>query len=328
MITMIYAHSYIGSLQASLIFTFHMPLFFILSGYLYKGDKPLLQCVKHNVKKLLTPYTITSFILVLGRLIRYCYQPEFYGYCGRKMLVKETIIGALIGFGCGASESYVHFPFHEVWTVGALWFLLAFFWAIVLFDVAMRLSDGWNKMEKGIFILVISMVGILISYNMFWLPTDLDIGLFCVIFLYAGYLLRCYNITKYKTVTLAGMLLVVAVVAYSRQSISLNIRSVPSVLTIFAAFFGSILVIELSKKIEVYCPNFIKKVLIWFGKSGMLILCVHLLELELLPYDEIANELNMGHNVALVMVVTNFIIVIVAVIIIQKICCFMVHKRG
>ncbi len=40
-------------------FAFHMPLFFIISGYLYK-ERPIMDIIRRNTKKVLVPYIVTG----------------------------------------------------------------------------------------------------------------------------------------------------------------------------------------------------------------------------------------------------------------------------
>ena len=55
------------------VFTFHMPLFFILSGMFLNGDVPFNEFIKKKSKRLLVPYYVTGdnlFPRILGR----CFQ--------------------------------------------------------------------------------------------------------------------------------------------------------------------------------------------------------------------------------------------------------------
>lgn len=49
----------------NLIYAFHMPLFFILSGYLYKEGKPVADYGKRMLRRYITPYFILCFINLL-----------------------------------------------------------------------------------------------------------------------------------------------------------------------------------------------------------------------------------------------------------------------
>ena len=51
------------------IYSFHMPLFFLISGYFfkYREDK---ECLKKNFKKLIMPYIYTCLAIIFYKLLR------------------------------------------------------------------------------------------------------------------------------------------------------------------------------------------------------------------------------------------------------------------
>lgn len=62
----ILGHSLIGLKVNDYIFAFHMPLFFIASGLLFR-EKSIKKTITGNIKKLLVPYYITSVCVILGK---------------------------------------------------------------------------------------------------------------------------------------------------------------------------------------------------------------------------------------------------------------------
>lgn len=66
----ILGHSLIGLKVNDYIFAFHMPLFFIASGLLFR-EKSIKKTIAGNIKKLLVPYYITSVCVILeGQSVR------------------------------------------------------------------------------------------------------------------------------------------------------------------------------------------------------------------------------------------------------------------
>lgn len=66
----ILGHSLIGLKVNDYIFAFHMPLFFIASGLLFR-EKSIKKTIAGNIKKLLVPYYITSICVILeGQSVR------------------------------------------------------------------------------------------------------------------------------------------------------------------------------------------------------------------------------------------------------------------
>lgn len=316
-ISMVYAHSDLTAESTSYIFAFHMPIFFILSGYLYRKPDDYKAFALKNVKKLLIPYAITCFFLLIVRICRYLIQPEYYGYCGKKLIVFRTIISSFVGFGCGPDESAPHFPFFEVWSVGPLWFLLTFLWAVLIFAVIMNITKDWHEIERGVLILALSMLGLSLSFYWIWLPLNLDIAVFALLFMYIGYVLKKYMSGNMHIITYILLLALYIVASMKYNSIGMSVRSVVSALTIPSAIAGSILVMELSKWGERALPSFIVKPIVWFGRNGMMIVCVHMLQFEIIPYVNIAEYLGIENYFVLMVNIINFVTIIIAVAIIS-----------
>lgn len=53
---MVLGHMHFGKMFNHYVYTFHMPLFFLISGYLYKKPELLMKAVGRKAKSLLIPY--------------------------------------------------------------------------------------------------------------------------------------------------------------------------------------------------------------------------------------------------------------------------------
>jgi fucose 4-O-acetylase-like acetyltransferase len=72
----IFAHlgvRYIGSW----IYTFHMPLFFFLSGYVFSTKYDFKTFVKRRYESIIIPYFSLGIVLVAFLIIQQCYQGNF-----------------------------------------------------------------------------------------------------------------------------------------------------------------------------------------------------------------------------------------------------------
>ena len=66
-----------------LIYAFHMPLFFMISGYFYKNDKGAIKQIKHKAYSILMPYfsyEMAKWIMVVlkGFIINKRFSYEFF----------------------------------------------------------------------------------------------------------------------------------------------------------------------------------------------------------------------------------------------------------
>lgn len=105
-----------------LIYSFHMPLFFILAGYVYK-QRPIMVALFKDIKRLLLPY------LLVGIFTALCLFVVRYD-CSAKGLFSG--ITALI-WGSGTTHSSPIFG--DQYIIGAIWFLLAMFWCKTAFNI-------------------------------------------------------------------------------------------------------------------------------------------------------------------------------------------------
>ena len=135
----ILGHSLVGLKINDYIFAFHMPVFFITSGILFR-PKSIPAVIKKNAQKLLIPYGITAVFVIIGRAASAYIQhwtPEII-----KSLCINTAIGSLFGFG--VDEVRWFFP---VWRIGAIWFLLAFFWSTLFMQLVFHATKQWQEYD-------------------------------------------------------------------------------------------------------------------------------------------------------------------------------------
>ena len=177
----ILGHSLIGLKVNDYIFAFHMPLFFIASGLLFR-EKSIKKTITGNIKKLLVPYYITSVCVILGRAVSAYLQ----GWTVQNIqnLCLNTMIGAVFGYGVDGSKW-----FFTVWMIGAIWFLWAFFWSDIIIHVVFRYTKNWQEWQRAFLIIGISAVSYIVGQYI-WIPTNLDVGGFAILFVYIGYLLQ------------------------------------------------------------------------------------------------------------------------------------------
>lgn len=112
----VFAHLYDSHTKVALfIYAFHMPLFFLISGYLHK-DTYLDVLIKKLAKKLLIPFV---FYIILGYL--YCVISSFGSYLD---IITRSTKGIIIGKSITANPM--------------LWFLLALFWVRILGTIIIK----------------------------------------------------------------------------------------------------------------------------------------------------------------------------------------------
>ena len=159
-------------------FSFHLPVFYLVSGYFsHKDDKLDAAFVRKQAQANLLPYAVTCLLIIAVSAVRDAlFHPE--------MLVPRTlqwVIDALYGAGgvIPVAPSFVH-------GIGAIWFLLALFWARI-FLAAANQTRYPSLVVIGLFI-----VGTL-SRAYIWLPWSIQAGMVATLYLYVGQLFREFD---------------------------------------------------------------------------------------------------------------------------------------
>lgn len=192
-VLVVVGHAPTGDMLRAYIYSFHMPLFFLVAGYTFKPDRfsTLAALAKSRVRPLLHPYFIFA---LLGYVVWFFVLSKF-GEDRMESLTDKLLVFAHIFYSSftkftqGVQE--VREPFMRF--NGPIWFLTALFTTTLLF----YLLNGWAKSRQTILLLLLvvsSLMGYVFSlYAGFRLPWGADIASVGVLFFGAGYLLARFK---------------------------------------------------------------------------------------------------------------------------------------
>ena len=152
-----------------------MPALFIVTGYSSRKRK-IGKCFSMNAKDLIKPYLVTTIVtLIFNVCLHYC----FFRYL--KGAIKETamVFGGMI---LGMTQTV---PVGDYWLYanGPIWFVLALFWSIVIFNV---LLNKFSDEKLPYYAFGISVLGWVLSFFKYT-PFCLSQGMVGVIYVYMGY---------------------------------------------------------------------------------------------------------------------------------------------
>lgn len=168
MIMIIYGHCFPPDLTKMWVYSFHLPLFFFISGYLFKR-RTLSETIKRKTKTLLIPYFVTALIsLPIGYLIL-------------KVIGKSTMELFYDFFYLNGSVG---------WNV-PIWFLVVLLWVELIFAV----TRSFNINEYVTAILAFS-IGYFIYIKNIFLPFGINIAVWLLPFYLFGYLFKKKNIVE------------------------------------------------------------------------------------------------------------------------------------
>lgn len=256
MVLVILGHVSTNHYLNNIIYSFHMPLFFILSGFLASlSAKNSLICKK--VKSLIIPYFKFCFLWILywilfERLIR-----------GSDISISQQILNIFIAKG-GAENYYYN---------SVMWFLPCLFVTEIIFN-AIKNNIKSKKVIYTILILF-SIIGYLLSkYMPYRLPWLLDTMCTSIVFYAFGYfILSRYhdnNVFRHdnKTLNLIMFIIIILISKYQGR-VDLNSNLIPNYYLLYiSGIIGSLIVINISKIIKVAWLKFL-------GTHSLIIMCIH-----------------------------------------------------
>lgn len=258
-----------------IVFTFHVPLFFLISGYFISLKDTFNEYAIKRTKNLIIPYIFTSICLILAEILR-----DLIYSTPDKILsdIKITFIEAI--YGSGTNINHTLFGINQI---GAIWFLLALLWALLIVKLLI------NKKYGVIFIVLIAIMSY-ISSKYIWLPLDIQSGGTASVFVYIGAYIKKKKIKidkiNYPLFIIGLVILALEVHFEIYVSIVCNYYKY-TIVSVIGALFISYSILCISKVLEK--NEIIKKFLCFLGCNSIIILCIHLIELNNAPWGILYN---------------------------------------
>ena len=188
-IFIVLGHTLVHSVNCGIIFkllySFHVVLFFIISGYTYKikGNQNFWSFTKNKFIRIMIPY----FIWALLFLIPYMILGQTVGNSigtNSSFNLKTQIINVLYGNGNASSLKQN----------SSLWFLPALFSIEIIYYFVIKLTNKFSKLKVSILIPMVSISYITNTFLKLNLPWGINTALVIGIFFYIGFLLKEYNL--------------------------------------------------------------------------------------------------------------------------------------
>lgn len=277
LICIILGHFHIGEVDR-FVYTFDVPLFFIITGYFINEKTPFKDFVKRKVQTLAIPYFITGIaILILGTIT---------GFFNSGSLVQSATywLNAVL-YGSGSSYE-TPFTINEI---GPIWFLWATFFASILVKLILKA----DYRIRPFIVAAAFAAGYFSSKYLFWFPLSIQSGLCASLFVYIGYLFKKYN-ERIKNLNIAVKIIGFIAAAAVWVWFIIDFRSFWLVRCDFGRGIPDILR-SLCACVAVFAISFfidkfvkpVSKVLSVVGKNSIFILCVHAIEINLFPIQDI-----------------------------------------
>lgn len=264
-VLMIAGHCFLPETPHKIIFSFHMPVFFIIAGF-FARKKTLVSFVITSCKRLLIPYSVVYFFcLAVGNVLYDVLMDSTYFYS--ILNVKEPLFSVSMLKG----------------GILPVWFLFALFWCRIIFVLILRI-------RKDVYKIIICLIIPLISINLYvygkW-PFSLLAGFAAIGFYGMGYFVNKNGFLKneqiWRMVPL-GLLCWFVCLFPSTKFLdmihnSYNGYYVLDCLGALSIFFILYIVVSKSKS-----NNIMWSFLNWCGKNSLIILCVHSVEFNFIDF--------------------------------------------
>ncbi|QVY65844.1 acyltransferase family protein [Polaribacter sp. Q13] len=240
-----------GGYSQNLIFLVHMPLFFFISGYLFKS-----QCIKdYFLKKtisLLLPY-FTFLVILYPFEYPYSVDTNIFKYILKPIYGGQLLNNGLIAF----------------------WFITCLFLTQQVFNLLVHKINSKKLLALIVFLFYITSYINSEIYSVFKLPWNANVVLAAIPFFYTGYLfkLKKYSINLIVILVLniisAYIIYYQTPIAYDMKTANYGIPIISFILSTASILF----IIFIAKKLQHI--NFISKKLKYIGRKSMIIMFLH-----------------------------------------------------
>ena len=271
-IYMVMGHIPFGYSFDHYIHAFHMPVFFVMSGFFLKRDKSvnMLDLFKKLIKKLILPYLFFGLIfLVFADLTKYGLNDTPKQYLINLFTYNDTLVIA-----------------------GALWFLTSFFFASIIFNLLNKIK---NEYIFGLLSILFLVIGVYFNNIFeFKLILSLQSSFVGVGLMYIGYLLNkiklINKITTDNVVVIVLMFIINCFFIMKTDYVNMRTSIYPNVLMfLLNIIFSIILYISIGKLFKNRFNNIYEKVC-YFGQYSIFSLCLN--QFIILIVNVIFNKFN------------------------------------
>lgn len=255
------------------VYSFHMPLFFILSGFFFNPQKPIVK----RIKRLAIPYFITVSV-ILGMEISF--QLFNYFILNKAFSLTDiarNIAGAICG--CGTSVGIGNYLIPEV---GPIWFLMALALGYFILTILNRTEIKYNvRFLTVISCDILAILGWLISMLRGQIPFSINQALIVPLFLWIGGEMRCVMAdNKVSVIILAQSVIIWGVLLYIQKYVQfmsmLQMEYTYYPIYILGAISASYIIILIFKYLN---SKFKFRILNNLGTATLVILCIHTIDL-------------------------------------------------
>ena len=269
-ILMVWEHCTIHPLpyEHAFVYSFHMPLFFLLSGFFAKdifSFDGFWATTKKNAKRLLLPYIITFLLTIVWGLLMAFVKHDW-----------NQVIRPIITLFWFSGDDWM--AKSGLITTGPLWFLIALFWGRELFTCIQVVVRKWKWYYEYTDWMILAVCTVLSLFAKLIypiahpLPLGILQGLCCLVFYAIGYIVARHNIPWY----IYTLCIVCWPLSIFFGKVELMVCTYSFPLDILGACGATYLIYKLYQWIASFRPT---SFLSWCGRFSLAIVCMHTFEM-------------------------------------------------
>ena len=265
-------------------FSFHLPVFFVASGYFFSLDKKLdWAFVKKDARSLLLPYVVTAAIIVVVTTANGLFSETMHA----SQEFQRWFTAALWGAGDRSPVALWPWPVERI---GGIWFLLAMFWARMLIAATHKLPD-----VARLGIMVAALAAGVVSAHYVWPPFSIQSGIGCALYIFIGQLIRKHNLFEpgaIRPLVWVALAAVWAAALVGRGAPAIAMCNYPNgALDVAGGIAASFCVIGASRAIENHAAR-ISAFMQLVGRNTLSIFALHIVEDNVVPWAMIGANLS------------------------------------
>lgn len=248
------------------IYSFHMPLFFIIAGFLFNyTDNYLIK----NIKNLILPYLIYCCINYAWWFIfSYIRHPEIYEHSFENAVIKP-VLGILIAVDY---KTPISFPIP-----GALWFLIAMFWVRTFYSLIVDKFGEYKSIVISIILCLMLMAIYLLKKNNLDLLFSLDSSILAFPFFIFGIILKKNIIFDCNKIIILIVLIISIITTYFLTTINgaVDMNTFNFGKNIFLYFLNGIIGCVIIFAIAYLLKNIVNKFVVEISFGTIIIIGLH-----------------------------------------------------
>lgn len=276
-ICMIVGHEVTNNTLRVFIFSFHMPLFFILSGYTSGYVDTWIKFGNKTKKQFVKVWLLAVLMVILLGL-----ENLLVGTFSLTKMIEADAQGIFWGS---------NMPWMKVQTVAIMWFLFVFFWAKILFN---GLQVVFQNKYNGAILGILAYFAFVISQKQ-WLPQAFDIVPIAGLFMWVGSFIKNFEKNTTSSNSIALSVLFVIIFCYwilcvqNGVTIEMATRQYPLfIVSILEAIAGTIMVCWISKGLAQ--KSFLVKSFQLIGQHTLAIMSIHQLDFYWINWENYFNS--------------------------------------